>query len=98
MRGRRGRRRRRAWASLLASAIFAEDLLDRFAHIRPRQGEGDVGLQETDFVAAVEAPAGETQAMERFVAAHQLGERVSELDLIAGAAADARKVLEHLGL
>src|SRR6185312_12781179 len=86
-------------ASLLtASAIFAEDLLDRLAHIRARQGEGDVGLQESHLVAAVKAPTVEAQAVEWLVAAHELRQRIGELDLVAGAAADTGEMLEHLGL
>src|SRR5258708_23138466 len=87
------------WFGLaFGSAIFVEDLAHRHPHVRPRQGEGDVGLQPTELVAAIEALAVETQSMDRLVAADQLGQPVGELDLIAGAAADTGQMIEDLGL
>src|SRR6185437_5851853 len=80
------------------SAIFAEDLTHCRCHVGARERKGDIGLQEPHLVAAIEALPVEAETVERLVAADQLLQRVGELDLVAGAAADAREMIEHLGL
>src|SRR6185437_4092653 len=84
--------------SLIRSAVIVEDLANRRAHVGARQCEGNIGLKEADLVAAVEALAVEAQPVKRLVAADQLGKRVGKLDLIAGATADPREMVEHFGL
>src|ERR1700761_717373 len=80
---------------------FVEKGLQRGAqlvsHFRALKGEGDVGLQEADLVAAVIALAFEAVAVER-LAADQLGHRIGELDLAAGAGDAGIQMIEHLGL
>src|SRR5260221_4217892 len=75
-----------------------QDLAQFRGHIVARQGERDIGVQEADLVAAIEALPREAQTVERTIAAEQPDQPVGELDLAAGAAADPLEMLENLRL
>src|ERR1700688_1047748 len=77
--------------------VALDHLAYRRAEILALHGEGDVGLEKADLVAAVEAPTLEAQAVEGPVA-ERARERVGELDLPARTALAAIEVLHHLGL
>src|SRR5258705_2496558 len=63
----------------------------------PRERVGEVGGQEADLGAAVEAPAFELHAVERLLA-REPAHGVGELDLTAGAALLLLQYVEDLGL
>src|SRR3954463_9373700 len=80
-----------------ALTIMLKDVANLRAHILAVQGEGDIGLEKADLVAAIEALALEAQAVEGR-AADLLGEGVGELHLAAGTALLAAEMLEDRGL
>src|SRR5258708_34503331 len=80
-----------------SAAIGLEDLAHLAAHVRALERERDVGFQEPDLVAAVEAAAFEAHAVERHQA-EQVGERVGQLDLAAGAALLPIEIKKYLRL
>src|SRR5437588_3958330 len=84
-----------------ASSLLAEQLLDFLAERRrdvlARQRIGDVGGEEADLGAAVEAAAGKLQAIERLLLG-ELDHGVGDLDFAAGAAALRRQDVENLRL
>src|SRR5215470_921654 len=60
--------------------VAADHLARGRAQIVAGEREGDIGLEESDLVPAVEPRALEAEAVERSVADHA-GERIGELDL-----------------
>src|SRR5277367_2958586 len=68
------------------SAILRQDGSNIGRHVGPIEREGDVRLQESHFVAAVEPLSLEAEPHEGpLVGADHLGQCVGELDLAAGA-------------
>src|SRR4028119_1746979 len=78
-----------------ALRVALEELAHRRRHIRPLQREGDLRFQEAGLVAAVEAAALVTEAVEG-LGADEARHAVRELHLAAGAALHAGEVADHL--
>src|ERR1700679_885693 len=62
----------------LRSDVILQEGSHRFGHIRPLQGERDLGLQKSYLVAAVKATAFVTQTVKRLLA-DQPGHAVGQL-------------------
>ena len=72
----------------------AQDVGHIVGQVGARQGEGDVGLEESGLAAAVEAGAFEAKAVEGDVA-NGPGHGVGQLDLSSGPALVALKLVAH---
>src|SRR5579862_8262275 len=88
----------RSVGHVIPSTIVDEYPLHRVFHIGAGERKGQIGLEETGFVAAIEALALKAQTAERALGGDQLCERIGQLDFAAGAAIQPREMIEHLGL